>query len=94
MVFRDTRVKSRVALIALRFERLLNHNAKLLPKEGQEDAGKLCCASVYPTSSSAKSMLKSGMPFLGVCRNQAEIAPGTIRSIFRCRRDGNVAVPQ
>ena len=33
----DTRVKSRGTLMALRFEHLLNRDAKLLPKEGQED---------------------------------------------------------
>ena len=33
----DTKVRGWVAQVALRFERLLNRNAKLLPKEGKED---------------------------------------------------------
>ena len=58
MVLSDTMEKSGVALVALRFERLLSHNANLLPKEDQEYVRKLCCASLYPTSTIPGSMPK------------------------------------
>ena len=36
-------------------------------------------------------MLKSGLSFLEECRNQAEVAPDTIRSISQFQRSGNGA---
>ena len=50
-----------MALVALRFERLLNHNARLL-----------------------SWLLVSSIQW-----REAEIAPSTARSMFRCRRSGN-----